>query len=230
MKKFFTLAAIFALVFAACGDGGDDGGNTGKTDSITTLQIKNQSSKALDQVTFDSVLFAKENADIIGTWTGVYSEYNSDYLVSLNIADKAWSASIQEEYGYYDETLTGQGTWTRNGNALAFSDSSPVADIRNGTATLSGNILTVIFKVRGFSSTINLTSTNLQTMIKPGSSETKTVEGGSGYIFFNVGSNHCRTQSLVVVEDGEKAVFTFVDSTLVVNTDNPGDAVTLGSL
>jgi len=67
-------------------------------------------------------------------------------------------------------------------------------------------------------------------MIYPGEDTKKKTEAGSGYIHFIIESTSYRTQSLVAVEDGEKAVFTFHDNTLVVEVDNPVNIVALGSL
>jgi outer membrane lipoprotein SlyB len=231
MRKFFVLVAIFALALAGCSNG--DTNTTGNINFIgnrskdPTLQINNQSAKELDQVVFQSVLFIKENADVIGTWTGKDITYPNEYGLTLDIADNGWTAVIQARvFG----ALSGQGNWKRNGNSLTFNRNSGRL---SGTATLSGNTLTVHFDVEDMSGggcTFASTSSNLQKTIKSGNSVTKTVEAGGGYIFFKVNSVDYYTSELVVVEKNDKAVFTFTNNTIVVDVNNPSISVTLGSL
>jgi hypothetical protein len=226
MKKLFAVVAIFALVFAGCGDGdgngnGDnnDNNNNGGNTGDTTLQIKNESTLEIDQVVFRGVLFTKTNADVIGTWTGENVTY-SDHTLGLDIADNGWTGST-------NDGDTGQGTWTRNGNAFTFNNNGS-GSLTNGTATLSGDTLTANFKGwRGSYYSFRLTSNNLDKSIKPGSNATKNVEAGSGYIFFRVNSTEYHTNELVVVESKEKATFTFLNNTLVVDVNDPSNTVAL---
>jgi hypothetical protein len=226
MKKLLALAAIFAVVFVGCDDGTTD--DNGSTQLATTLQINNQSAKVIDQVVFQSVLFVKENADIIGTWTGndiTYGEYDR---LTLDIADNGWTAVIQDNFF---GPFPGQGSWTREGNSLTFKGNN--SGRLSGTATLSENTLTVHFNVQNLSGsgfTFASTSSNLQTTIKSGNSVTKTVEAGGGYIFFKVNSIEYYTSELTVVEQDDKAVFTFTNNTLVVEVNNPSNTVILGTL
>jgi len=69
-----------------------------------------------------------------------------------------------------------------------------------------------------------------QNPINKGNSTVKTLQEGSGYIFFNFYAVPYRTNSLVVVEKDETAEFTFLDSTVVIEVSNPNNSVTLGSL
>jgi hypothetical protein len=230
MKKLFVLTVIFALVLAGCGDGAGDntgnnnnGGNTG----TTTLQIKNESTLEIDQVVFRGVLFStKENADVIGTWTGKCIT-NNNLTLRLDIADNAWTAVTQGDSFY--NGWTGQGQWIRKGNVLTFNINGNGV-INNGTATLSEDTLTgnFYFSNIGETRTFGLTSNNLDKSIKPGTSATKNVEAGSGYIFFRVNSTEYRTNELVVVENKEKASFTFLNNTLVVDVNDPSNTVALG--
>jgi hypothetical protein len=57
MKKFLAVFAIFTLVLAGCGD--DDGNSNG--DLTTTLRIKNESSRAIDDVKWNNVVFGSIN-------------------------------------------------------------------------------------------------------------------------------------------------------------------------
>jgi len=65
-----------------------------------------------------------------------------------------------------------------------------------------------------------------------GGSVSKTVQDGSGYIYFKRKTNpiNVRTDSLVAIEKYEQKVFTITDNTLVVDVDNPTNIGTFGSL
>jgi len=218
MKKFFAVLAIFALVFTACGDKDSSDDDNKET---TTLQIKNQSSKTIDKVVYQNVLFVKENADIVGLWEGTPSADRP----SINIAaNKTYTAVINGE--------TGSSTWTRNGNNITFNkpDSSQPW-IGSGTGLLSMDTLSVTFvDFMNRSSSFKLTSNNLQRAIQPGTSVTKSVGAEGGYIFFSIGSTDYRTSELKAVEENEKAEFIFTDNTIVVNLVAGSTPVALGSL
>ena len=218
MKKFFAVLIVCTLAFAAC-----DNGNG--TTSSTTLRIRNQSSKTISAVIWNDVSFAtKENADVIGTWTGTAGP--ADYLtgtIRLTIGDKSWAMS--------DDYLSDGGTWTRNGTNFTFQSSDRVYGLR-GTAILFNGTLTVNVKDRdGISyGTYVLSSNNLDNSINPGASAKKTVEDGSGYIYFKIASVSYRTNDLVSVEKNDTAEFSFTSNTLVVAVDGPNTAVALGEL
>jgi len=76
----------------------------------------------------------------------------------------------------------------------------------------------------------NVVFNDAQNPINKGNSTVKTLEEGSGYIFFDFYSVPYRTNSLIVVEKEENAEFTFLDSTVVVDVSNPSNSVTLGTL
>jgi hypothetical protein len=225
MKKFILMMAIavFLMGFIGCGDGENN-----NNDVITSLQIKNESSMDIIQPIFRSVLFSTlENADVIGTWIGKAINH-SNLTLTLTIADNAWSAVTQGEGS--DGGRTGQGQWTRNGNAFIFtSTTNSGANIQNSSATLAGNVLTGNFNVWGSVYQFTLSSDNLQIpAIKSGTSVTRSVEAGSGYIFFRMGSADYRTNELIVVGNKEKAEFIFTNNTLVVDVNNPSTPVILG--
>jgi len=225
MKKFFVLTAILTLIFTACG--GDDSKDNDSNEN-TTLQIKNESSKAIDKVVFRNVSFMNEDADIIGTWEGHNENTGNDpfayHTFTLNVANKTFTA-----VGVNSLTQDScSGKWTRNGNSITFN-TDPPPWIGNGTGTLSGDTLSVTFGDAGRTNTFNLSSNNLQRSIQSGNSVTKPVEAESGYIFFSIGSTNYRTSELKVVEKNEKAVFTFTNNTVVVKlSDNSTGS--LGSL
>ena len=226
MKKFFAVLAVFALVLAACPT--DDGKGNGGGNAATTLRIKNQSSKTISDVVWNNVsFFGKENADVIGTWTGSSGTQLNIITVTLVISGNIWTMTME---GWGSDGDNG-GTWTRKGNNFTFTSNSPIGN--NGTASLSGGILT--YQVRNFvngalTATYQLTSNDLDNSITSGINVTKPVEDGSGYIFFKVGGTAYRTNDLIVVEKGKNTEFTFTNSTLVVETNGSSTPVTLGEL
>jgi len=222
MKKLFTVLAIFVLVFAGCPS--DDGNDNEGGNSATMLRIRNQSSKSINTVAWNDVAFvSKENADVLGTWTG---NAGNSYLVGtirLIVGERTWTMS--------DDELSDGGTWTRNGNNFSFRSSQPVGN--NGTAILSAEKLTLNIMdfmdsfIRG---TAELTSNNLDLSIATGVNVTKTVGEGTTFIFFKVGSALYRTTDVVSVAKNEAAEFNFTSNTLVVDVDDPNTPLTLGSL
>ena len=71
-----------------------------------------------------------------------------------------------------------------------------------------------------------------QNSIKSGSSVTKNVEEGSGYIFFKRVTNpiNARTRDLIKVEKDESKEFKFSDNLIIVDIDNPNNTGTLQTL
>ncbi|MDR1836978.1 MAG: hypothetical protein LBQ89_04900 [Treponema sp.] len=238
MKKLCTLAAIFALVFAACPT--DDE----KESTTTTLKIKNESSKTIADVLWNNVFFkddsSGENTDIIGTWAGSY-EATTDHSAgdiefeigrtSHSAYSGAWSLLYKDSDG---SRGTAYGNFQRNNNNLTFYANG---GILNATASLIANKL--IITISGYSNNFSLESrygdiyelTRIGDPFISGTNVTKDVEAGSGYIFFKVGTTAYRTKDLVVVEKDKETEFTFNDYTLVVNIVDPNNtAVTLGGL
>lgn len=66
--------------------------------------------------------------------------------------------------------------------------------------------------------------------INSGNSIVKTVENGTGYIFFDFYSVSYRTSSVIVVEKDENAEFTFTNNTVIVEVNNPNNSITIGNL
>jgi len=217
MKKFLTVLAVFALVLAGCGDGNGDNGNGSGGGVTTTLRINNQSSKTLNDVTWNGVPFFKANADVIGTWKGNAGS------VSLVVGSNT--------YTFSDGFDSDGGTWQRNGNNFTFQSSQPLG--YRGTGILSNGKLTFnVLDPFGYQSlgTYELTSTNLDLSITSGINVTKTVQDGTAYIFFKISSVSYRTNALTVVEKGDNSDFIFLDSTLVVESGGSNTPVTLGGL
>jgi hypothetical protein len=223
MQKFLTLTVLVlgAILLAGCPTGADNGGNNTNNNG------------------------GGQNADVIGTWK------TPDNSLILEIGDGTWTFSGPGGPPF-------SGTWTRNANilSLVFSEGSfgtatltsgenyfyrtvtaAAADRRN--CQKSGQAGGAVLKINNQSSK-NLEELLWQSVYAPGkhgtginrgTSSTFNVEAGSGYIYFQIESNSTafRTYEMVIVENGETKTFTFTNSTVVVEVDNPNSTGTLGT-
>jgi uncharacterized lipoprotein NlpE involved in copper resistance len=218
MKKFFTALAIFALVLAGCDDG--DTPDDGNENKGTTLRIKNESYKIISNVVWQSIPFYHENADVIGIWKGSNS-------ATLTLNSNSWTFSYSTGgSGSYSS----QGTWTRSGNTLTLKETNG----RNHMAMISNETLTLSYdhslnSIPSFRTFI-LSSDDIDKSIKSGNNVIKTVNPGSGFIFFDVNNTSYCTKDLVVVERNENAEFNFNNNTLIVDTNDTNNTLTLGGL
>ena len=230
MKKFFAIALIFLLALTGCGSDDGDGSNAAGVGSSTTLMIKNQSSKTLEDVMWDGVVFDKsegKDSDAIGTWTGVFVTRDGlgqirNFDCSLEVSASSWIFFLHGPMG--DSSFS--GTWIRDGNIFSFK-TDILPNYECGTGAYSRGVLVFVLTGLGQDGTCNLTK--VSDPFKSGTSITKIVEDGSGYIFFKVNSTDYRTNELVVVEDAEKTEFTFINSTVIVEVSS-GTTTTLGAL
>ena len=76
----------------------------------------------------------------------------------------------------------------------------------------------------------NVVFNDSNTTINSGSSIVKTLEEGTGYIFFDFYSVSYRTSSVIVVEKGENAEFTFTNNTVIIDVNNTNNSITIGTL
>ena len=242
MKKIFTVAvaAIFALVLTGCDDGNTSDNN--ETSSSTTLRIRNESVKDINNVIWNNVSFfsERENADIIGTWTGDFGGNvvsNTARNMSLVIGDNIYSVIVT--YFYFSSAMappstrniSDNGSWTRNSNVINFKSSLYSGAFQDGVATITGDELSFsrayIDYIRMGS--CQLASNNLHSL-RSGNNVRKNVENGSGFVRFKYNDNSYQTNELVVVEKGENAEFIITNNTLVIDVTNPGNTLLLGGL
>jgi len=237
MKKFFLIVLIsvfFMMFFSACDLDGEG----------TTLKIQNESSKIIYDVLWNNIAYGDKSSEFNGTWTGTYP-LNANHPageIEVEIGDGSWSVLFKDEGGAIQSASGLLGNKTGNLQYLIHPNTShsTIDAYRCGNISLSGNklILNLTIAAVGVSSeyfplvnrreTYELTK--LGDSFKPGTNITKTVEHGSGYIFFKIGTTAYRTQSLVVVEKGEDKNFVFNDYTLVVDITDPGTVKILSEL
>jgi len=224
MKKLFVLTAIFALVLAGCDEwfNPDDGNGN--------------------------------NNDIAGTWT--YGDDEMDVTFTIT-SDKdisnsgTWVMTIQTSEGMQSNN----GTWYRNGNNLTmygnYGGGTVSASLSGDTLIVNYDGTTVQLKKGGSSSDgtslkiqndssfditevkwSNVSFTQGTASIEKGKSVTKTVQEGSGYIYFKRKTYpiNARTKYYVVLEKNEQKVERINDNTPIVDVDNPANEGTLGTL
>jgi uncharacterized lipoprotein NlpE involved in copper resistance len=211
VKKLFVVLIAFVLVFMAC---------------------KEET--------------ADDNSDVIGVWM--------NGTVTLDIADGTW---VMVNSGG-PNTYTYNGTWTRDANTLKFAtkDNSnfATASLSEGKLFLKWGSPIVTFTrktdtppsttkliIKNESSVeiadaiwqgVSFAPSQTNTTITSGSLVTKTVQPGSGYIFFTRKTNpiNARTNDFVVIEKDKQKEFVFTDNTLIVDINNPDNIGTLGTL
>jgi len=192
VKKLLILTLILTLVFASCND--KDTPESGNN---------NQNGN---------------NTDVIGTWTGNYSNADTGQI-KLDIDNGSWILVFRDANG---SIATLNGTWTRNANTLKLErkDTYAVA-----SASLSGNKLildqpwstingrprtcelrksgasgtgdtTLKIKNQSFTeitdviwNNVTFSNNQYENSIKSGTEVTNSVEVGAGYIFFKRKSN-----------------------------------------
>jgi hypothetical protein len=211
-------SVILTLGFASCPTEDDDSTNSNNTDGA--------------------------NSDVIGTWK------TSDAQATLEIGNGTWTLYGEMSYN---------GTWSRQGNTLSLTYAN-FGEGSFGTATLSSGKLIVIITFVAPRQTYELTKdgsssgdgttkltinnqsfSNLTDVtwngisfgnINLGYPVTKSVNEGSGYIFFTRATNPiiARTSAALVVEQNGQESFIFTDNTMVVQSDDPTNTGTLGTL
>ena len=251
MKKLLTLAAIFALVFVACktepdyGEIGKKGPGGGTIFFAEGNQYMECSGELGDDIWDRAITTAKnyqgggfsnwhlparneldlmyKNLKKNGLgglskayyWTSVddstttstsYSAYYQNFSNGYQgYQEKRYSCHVRAVRAYTKDTDT---------NSISFK-------IKNESSKTISDVLWNNVSFKRDSSNANIIS---------GTNVTKSVEAGSGYVFFKVGTTAYRTKDLVVVEKDNEAEFTFNNYTLVVNVISPDNTVTLGSL
>jgi len=214
----------------------------------TSLKIKNESSKTLYDVLWSNVSFSDKFSDFNGTWTGTYLQ-NANHPageIEVELTESSWTFVFRDENNVI-ETSSGK-LGKRTGNTQLIIDPFYTSNSYGldttifycGNISLSGNKLIInltttaaytssyYFPLLKRRETYELTK--LGDAFKSGTNMTKSVETGSGYIFFKVDTTAYRTQSVLIIEKDKNEEFTFNDYTVVVNVTDAGVVKTLGEL
>jgi len=211
MKKLFAVIAIFALVFAGCGDGSPvENGNENRGN----------------------------NSDVIGTWGDTLGEVTleiSNETWVFVLGPYNFNGTWTRAGSILTLTRTGNspfGTATLSGNELRLNASFPdtngitiydVWDLSKGSSFRKDAKLT-IRNESSFMLHYPKWNGGTFTNISPSFSETLNVTEGSGYVYFTLmrraGMIECRTQDAITVSKGETKVFVVTVNTLVIALDD----------
>jgi len=228
MKKFLTVLAVFALIFAGCDDG---------KEPATELIIKNESSKNIGNVLWNNINF-KEDSLFVGSWNGTYITsqeiYNKTAYVSIsnnNTYSVSFSAlGMSPSDGMYMTNESFSGSWQLiDDNTLDLINGGELLLLSENRATLKWDAYSKKYTIRWWQYNYELSKSSTED-IKYGNSIKKTVEPGSGYIFFSNGATAYRTKDLIIVEKGKEKEFVFTNYTLVVKITDTDNIKTLGEL
>jgi len=169
---------------------------------------------------------------------------NNNYWSS--IPDGSWAYYQDFSNGYQDN---GSKTNSYSIRAVRSYDNAPVTPTTSTTLKIknesSTDITEVIWQGVSFTESTKTISTHTDengkttitesttvNPIKKGATATKTVQPGSGYIYFKRSTNPitARTRESVVITKDEQKEFTFMDNTVIVDVDNPNNIGTLNDL
>jgi hypothetical protein len=238
MKKLFTVLTIFALVLAGCDffnkdDENKDDGNGNGTTAKTTLTINNMSGYNLLNVEYGSVIFGNINSA-------------RDVTKDVTPGIRYTFFSLQTTNGVVqcrtDEVFTCD---ENKQNTTTIINTTQVTLVSGNKKDTLKNLYDDLNKVVNTSLTIrndsfigltdvrwnNVSITENQSSIRTGSSVTKDVTVGYGYILFKREGNpiEVRTSAQITVAENEEKVFTFDDNVSVAEVSNPGNTGTLGT-
>ena len=210
------------------------GGSSGVTGG-TTLKINNQSFTEITDVVWQNFSFAAGQSNSIGIGSNVTKNVTdgSGYIYfkrKTNPINARTSELVvlgngeNKEFTFTDNTvIVDVDNPSRSGTLAALQPVSTTLKINNQSFT---EITDVIWR------NVSFANNQYENSIKSSTNVTKTVQAGSGYIFFKRKSNPitARTSELVVVGNGENKEFTFTDNTFIVEINNPDNDGTLGAL
>ena len=259
MRKYILLLIIFTIIFTACDDGSNNQnlnnnvtlkiGDTGPGGGIIFFAEGNkymETSGELGSTTWPAAMITTQNHRG-GNYTdwrlpnrgeldllyknlhrnNLGSFHNSSYWTSDEAsASNAWYLLFSNGAQY-----SGRKNLTSNTRAVrTFFGTGSGSNTGDSTLTINNQSFTDITEViwQG----ISFANNRHEDIIQSGTIVKETVQPGAGYIFFkrSTSSIIARTNALVIIEQGEHINFTFTDNTLIVESNNPNNTGTLGTL
>jgi hypothetical protein len=216
----------------------DNPNNTGTLSSLqqlrTTLKIKNESFTDITDVIWQGVSFAEnptENTIKKGATVTKIVEPSYGYIYfkrSINPINARTNELVvitkneQKEFIFLDDTvIVDIDNPSNTGTLVSLQPIRTTLRIQNESFSEITDVLWY-----------NVPFTQGAESIKNGTSVTKTVQEGEGYIFFKRVSNpiNARTAELVKVEKDELKEIVIIDNTPIVDVDNPENKGTFGTL
>jgi hypothetical protein len=244
MKKSFVLiaaliAALFAALLMGCdglgiGDNNTGGKNTGgnNTGGATRLKVQNESSVTLADVKWSNAVFSASLAPSESKTVDV-SEDSSYLYFTKGSAEglKCWTQEVID----VSKDETKEQVLTNNTVVVALDDPDNAQALgtikaRETQLTLSNQSFTELSDV--IWNNVSFANNTVENSVKTGTTVTKTVSAGSGYIFFKRKTNPvtARTKDLVTIAELESKTFTFLDTTETVEVNNQDNTGTLSGL
>jgi hypothetical protein len=230
MKKLLTVLVGLMLIFSfvACGQPTNNGDediigiwkNTWDTTATTvyTLEISEET----------WILTINENSNL--------SSYNGSWTRSGNTINLGIDS---HRYEYGTASLTSNSLFLNwNPQDVSVLPNKTTVELTKNLNDTPETGTTLEIKNQSFTDITNVIWNNVmfennstEKAITIGTSKTNTVTAGTGYIYFQRKTNPiiARTSQVLTVDEGETAVFTFTDNTVIVEINNTANSGTLGS-
>jgi hypothetical protein len=221
------ISIFFLVILIAC----DNGNSSDINDKKSTLTIKNESSKSIGNVLWNNINF-KEDSTFIGSWNGdrtgtVTRTVNLDIFENNTYSVSFSAIGGQPDY-FTDESFSGSWVLEDNNTSTLFKGGKLLI-LSENRASLKWSAYSKKYTIRWWEYDYELSKSNTED-IKYGTSITKTVDPGSGYIYFSVGTAAYRTRDIVNIEKENTVNFVFTNYTLVVKVTEPDSIKTLGKI
>jgi hypothetical protein len=254
MKKVFVITAIFTLFFTGCdnddsprnlGEIGKTGPGGGTIFFAEGGQYK-ECSGELGNSTWNNAVTTARNYKGGGFNDWHLPDRGELDLMYKNLKKNSLGGLSNKEYWSSTDTDYSNRAYYQNfGNGIQgygyYYESYSVRAVRSYSTNIVTPTVNTTLKIKNESSTditnviwqsVSFASNTTENSINKGTTVTKTVQPGSGYIYFKRRTNtiNARTRDLVVINKDEETEFTFTDATIIVDVDNPDNTGTIGSL
>ena len=252
MKKILLLLTIITLTFTACNMGNNNSsgfsiGKTGPGGGIIFFAEGNQYMEVSGELGSNTWAAAKTAAQNhrgggfnnwrLPTRAELSLIYQNLYLLNHeNFPNfRYWSSEEEDGTTYAWAFSLNTGTQTNmsqnsSNGVRAVRSFGPDSDPNGTTLTINNQSFTDITNVIWHGSSFS--NNNHEDIIRIGTNVTEIVEPGAAYIFFRRSTSPviARTNSPIIIEEGNQTNFTFTDNTLIVEANNPNNVGTLGAL
>jgi hypothetical protein len=240
MKKMLIAVLCMGCILAACEDETGDGTGNGTVSKNSNLRVVNGSNYTISNVSwksnsikYDGRLTLPSIYDDGYYAASAYVQDGSDYLYFTREGSTVMKLRTRDAI-----TVSGDTTFTltdstivaevgNESNTGALSTIKPSASAVNTGLSIKNQSFTDLLNVQWQG--VTFASNTLEDAIPAGNNAQKAAPEGTAYIYFKRKSNpaFARTKEPVTVTNGEIAVFTFTDNTLIVEANNPDNTGTL---